>query len=756
MALPAILGMASRAGALGSRAVVATRLNKIAASPITQAFAKASGANKIPALDSVASYISKIGRPTKPDPSEKSSDKNRNKSRDDAAKNEQRQEKAKRDSERKSDDGNGLLRIIAKDTVRVRDAVEKLVKGGLGEESKGGGLMGLLGGLTTALGSLGPLMRGLPAMLKGLPAILKGGGGLLKTAATAAKTIPGIGARVLKMGAGAGAAAALGGGAVTALKGAARDPVTGRFISRAALAAREAASAAPKGIVGKGLGLAGAAAGAIGKIAGKGGGMMGKGIAKAAGKSLVKKIPIIGALAGIGFGISRAMAGDWTGAGLEVASGLAGTVPGPGTAASLGLDAALIARDIHNNRAGRGGMGGGGGTGEIPKPTGVGVAPTARVNAAPANSSVANRTAAHGTSSLRSMDATLREMLKMMSDKSLGIYTTTSDPTVSRLTQGGRADFSNVTASVNRGSVSPTVDSGYVNVPTTGVGGTQSGASLNAGRRAAGGGKFNGFGSDIDGYISEAAKKYGMSEDVLRGFVKMEAGWTGKASPTGALGVGQFTQGTWNSLAKTPEGRELGMGNVTGDMIRASQAGRPMANDPRADKRLNTLATALLAKQNSRQFLGKDVSQASGEELYMLHNLGPEYTRQALSGNLTAKGREAIDVNGGRGMSGQDFLAYQKGRFQSHYAAANSGLAGVSSSTMTASGGSVAAGVRETAAARAASAKAPVIVSAPTTVNPPAKQQGRPHGGSGSRSPVVVRNGDSPVRANVNSLIRTI
>lgn len=71
--------------------------------------------------------------------------------------------------------------------------------------------------------------------------------------------------------------------------------------------------------------------------------------AKAAGKgvlkSALKKIPIIGAVAGLGFAASRLMSGDKTGAALEAASGLAGTLPGLGTAASVGLDATLAARD---------------------------------------------------------------------------------------------------------------------------------------------------------------------------------------------------------------------------------------------------------------------------------------------------------------------------------------------------------------------------------------------------------------------------
>ena len=71
----------------------------------------------------------------------------------------------------------------------------------------------------------------------------------------------------------------------------------------------------------------------------------GKAVAKGVGKSLLKKIPIIGAVAGLAYGANRAMSGDFAGAGMEVASGLAGTIPGVGTAASVGIDAALAAKD---------------------------------------------------------------------------------------------------------------------------------------------------------------------------------------------------------------------------------------------------------------------------------------------------------------------------------------------------------------------------------------------------------------------------
>ena len=83
------------------------------------------------------------------------------------------------------------------------------------------------------------------------------------------------------------------------------------------------------------------------KIAARiGGKTIAKAVGKGVGKSLIKKVPLLGAVAGVAFGIERAMKGDWLGAIGEVASGVASTVPGVGTAVSTGIDAALIAKDV--------------------------------------------------------------------------------------------------------------------------------------------------------------------------------------------------------------------------------------------------------------------------------------------------------------------------------------------------------------------------------------------------------------------------
>ena len=81
--------------------------------------------------------------------------------------------------------------------------------------------------------------------------------------------------------------------------------------------------------------------------------------AKTAVKIGLKKIPVIGLIAGLGFGAQRLLAGDVQGALMEAGSGIASTIPGPGTAISAGIDAALIAKDVTGMKDG----------GEVSSPT---------------------------------------------------------------------------------------------------------------------------------------------------------------------------------------------------------------------------------------------------------------------------------------------------------------------------------------------------------------------------------------------------
>jgi hypothetical protein len=118
--------------------------------------------------------------------------------------------------------------------------------------------------------------------------------------------------------------------------------MSGKVLSEKQISAGFGGKAAKESLKTGGMGAAQATMKSGGKNLAKTGG-------KFLGKSLLKKIPIIGALAGIGFGLSRLADGDVLGAAGEVASGLASTIPGAGTAASIGIDTALAARDMNMN-----------------------------------------------------------------------------------------------------------------------------------------------------------------------------------------------------------------------------------------------------------------------------------------------------------------------------------------------------------------------------------------------------------------------
>jgi hypothetical protein len=77
----------------------------------------------------------------------------------------------------------------------------------------------------------------------------------------------------------------------------------------------------------------------------------GKAAAKVAGsavtKSALKKIPLVAIGVGAYFAAERLMAGEYVKAGGELTSGVLGTFPGVGTAASVAIDASLVASDVN-------------------------------------------------------------------------------------------------------------------------------------------------------------------------------------------------------------------------------------------------------------------------------------------------------------------------------------------------------------------------------------------------------------------------
>ena len=80
-----------------------------------------------------------------------------------------------------------------------------------------------------------------------------------------------------------------------------------------------------------------------GKIGIEVGGKSGKLAIEAVGK----KIPIIGLVIGLGFGIKRIWTGEIKKGVLEMASGVASCFPGVGTVISIGADVVLSGHDIY-------------------------------------------------------------------------------------------------------------------------------------------------------------------------------------------------------------------------------------------------------------------------------------------------------------------------------------------------------------------------------------------------------------------------
>ena len=192
-----------------------------------------------------------------------------------------------------------------------------------------GKILGFLGGISTVvsgLKGLGGAIKMIGALFggKGLGGILRLGGRGLRTAGRVAGRALGTAGRWVGRAA-RSVGSALGIGGLTAAGSAAAD-----------VGADAATRSATKGAEKQAVKTAG-------KSATK---AAGKSILKTGFKSAVKKIPFLGALAGGLFAIPRLLKGDWAGAGLEVASGAASLVPGAGTAASIGIDAALAAKDM--------------------------------------------------------------------------------------------------------------------------------------------------------------------------------------------------------------------------------------------------------------------------------------------------------------------------------------------------------------------------------------------------------------------------
>lgn len=295
--------------------------------------------------------------------------------------------------------------------------------------------------------------------------------------------------------------------------------------------------------------------------------------------------------------------------------------------------------------------------------------------------------------------------------------------------------------------------------------------STNPGVGRGGAGAFK-FGGGYDEAIAEAAQKYGIREDVLRGMIKQEAGWTGKVSPTGYYGAGQFRKAAWDDVVNSPEGRAAGIPALTKaqDLETAKYRGKKLPSDvakrdPRTDARNSVMATAILAKINARR-LGKNVGEMSGEEIYLAHNMGAGGLKKLQAG--TASQRDIMANTGGKAMSSREFLEWQSRNFNRNASAANRGWdfsSGDRNSLAAANTNKASAippmlrapksnqGEAVYAANKKADAKAsaPIVVQGGPTIvqGGGGKSRNSARGASGAQTAMVTRNPDPAIRSTI-------
>lgn len=718
MAIPAILGVAARK--TGNALWGAT---KLAAQNGLRASISAQGNKALDAgtgaITSWAASRSAAKRsreeerqPTPSKPSQRQS--NEEKAERDERANRERQESLKPTA---PDESTGVLKVISKDTKDILAGIELLVEEGmpLKDKEKSGGL---LGGIMSLLGSLSMMSKNF------LPTL----GSFLARAA------PKLGASIASMiskslGSLIGTITRMGGGVAKAAGVVGKAALT----AGGALAAKGAA--AGSGALSKGTAAAKAAGtttGAVAKTAGK-----------TAGKVALKKIPLIGAGVGLALGANRAMAGDWVGAGMEASSGLMSMVPGLGTAASLGMDAAIIARDVKRGGQKPAGV-------EAPKPDFSNVeGSVSDLKPAPKSSSTDPTQQSQSKSPvevmLESMMWSLRTMLSNMISPNKGIYTQPSDDAQSKVLDEEKLSFFS--------SLSEKL-----------------------------GGKSSGESSSSRGSRDSSASSSGRGK--LEPLPPMHEGLGGLSARYESGNKGSEAVG-WDSTGGTSYGKYQ-IATRTGTMSRFMDYLK--TEDPEAFERLQAAGPADTGKNGNFakvwQQMAKEGKLGDHEHEFIKRTHYDPGLRAIKSDELRGmigKSSALQDVlwsttvqhGGGRGagifdkvykdgMSEDDLIkaiyAERGTRFGSSSASVRASVQNrfkdEQRNALAMIGRSpdepVSAQVRESVVNQSAQAKAPIIVSAPTAVAPQSGGKSGPSG-MGYGGPLAIRNPDSPI--GVQSLI---
>lgn len=133
------------------------------------------------------------------------------------------------------------------------------------------------------------------------------------------------------------------------------------------------------------------------------------------------------------------------------------------------------------------------------------------------------------------------------------------------------------------------------------------------------------------GLAVEAAERFGVSAEFMHATRMQESGGRANArSDTGATGLYQFTSATWNGIVQR-HANELRASGV--EPIALDRSNRGGSNDPRLEPRANTMAMALLTRDNQRT-LGTNDPAA----LYLAHFSGPQMAKAVMKARASGQG----------------------------------------------------------------------------------------------------------------------
>ena len=162
-------------------------------------------------------------------------------------------------------------------------------------------------------------------------------------------------------------------------------------------------------------------------------------------------------------------------------------------------------------------------------------------------------------------------------------------------------------------------------------------------------------GYTLDQLINKAAAAIGVSAPLLKAFVMLESSGTPNArSPTGALGLTQFTTIAWQEVSQKG-GKAYGIEHPIPASIKGTAA------DPRFDPFKSLIAGAILMREGTK-FLSERGIEPDAVALYTYHNVGPSTTLAVYGKAAHTKATRKAIASQGAGFNTSNYLKRMKAK----------------------------------------------------------------------------------------------